>query len=398
VDFIPGTPEENLGHFRTRIARFGANYGVRLHAPFRGRWFCSQGVDGEHTHRGPWRHAADFEVLGADGRTHRGRGQQREDYHCYRLPVLATADGTVVRVVDGVPDNAIGEVDLAERWGNLVLLLHGPGLYSLVAHLAPGSVRVQEGQVVRRGDPLGQCGSSGRSPVPHLHFHLQATPLVGAPTIHLELHEVVAGPADREELRNTCVPARGQQLRNVEPQRDLAHTLRFEVGRTVTLRCDGREEAVTPEMGLLGEQMLRSPRATLYFEHGERLWTVLDVLGSRRSALHLVRACLARVPFEPTGGLTWKDHLPARHVLPWHQRLLLARNRDGRDGIPMRYAARAEGERIVITGTSLPCTATGSPLVRTEAVLLRGKGIERLSLRAAGRAREATHEIGRTER
>jgi len=398
VDFIPGTPEENLGHFRTRIARFGANYGVRLHAPFRGRWICTQGVDGEHTHRGPWRHAADFEVLGADGRTHRGRGDHREDYHCYRLPVLAAADGTVVRVVDGIPDNEIGEVDLTERWGNLVLLVHGPGLYSLVAHLAPGSIQVQEGQVVRRGDPLGQCGSSGRSPVPHLHFHLQGTPLVGAPTIHLELHEVVSGSADREELRNTCVPTRRQQLRNVEPHKGLGHTLRFEVGRTLRLSDDGRVEEVTPEIGLFGEQMLRSSRATLYFEHGERLFTVFDVLGARRSVLHLVRACLARVPFESSERLAWRDHLPARHVLPWYRRLLQARNPDGRDGIPMRYTARSEGQRIVVTGTSLPRSASGAPLVRTEAVLRRGEGIERLRLVAAGHTREATRTNERSNR
>jgi len=392
VDFIPGTPEENLGHFRTRIARFGADYGVRLHAPFRGRWICTQGVDGEHTHRGPWRHAADFEVLGADGRTHRGRGDHVEDYHGYRLPVLAAADGTVVRVVDGVPDNAIGEVDVTRRWGNLVLVTHGPGLFSLVAHLAPGSVQVQEGQVVRRGDALGLCGSSGRSPVPHLHFHLQATPVVGAPTIHLELHEVIAGTADSERLRNTCVPTRGQQLRNVEPQRDLAHTLGFEVGRPLRLRSRGRVEEVTAEIGLLGEQMLRSSRATLYFEHGERLWTVLDVLGARGSALHLVRACLARMPFEVSERISWRDHLPARHVLPWHQRLLLTRNRDGRNGIPMRYAARVDGQRVVITGVSMTRTGTGAPLVRTEAVLRRGKGIERLCLGAAGRSVEVTIE------
>ena len=398
VDFIPGTPEENLGHFLTRVARFGAHYGVRLHAPFRGRWICTQGVDGEHTHRGPWRHAADFEVLGPDGRAHRGRGQRREDYHCYRLPVRAAADGTVGRVVDGLPDNEIGEQDLAERWGNLVLLCHGPGLYSLVAHLAPGSARVQEGQVVRRGDPLGQCGSSGRSPVPHLHFHLQGTPLVGAPTLHLELHEVVAGPTDREELRNTLVPGKGLQLRNVEPQRDLDHTLRFEVGRPLHLVCDGRAEAITPEIGLYGEQMLRSDRAVLLYDHGDRLQTVFDVLGSRRSALHLVRACLARVPYEVGESMAWRDHLPARHVLGWSRRLTLARNRDGRDGIPMRYAARVEGQRIVITGTSLPRTASGAPLVRTEAVLVRNRGIERLRLVAGGRVREASRDERGSER
>jgi len=398
VDFLPGTPEENLGHFRTRIARFGANYGVRLHAPFRGRWVCTQGVDGEHTHRGPWRHAADFEVLGSDGRTHRGRGRHCADYHCYRLPVLATADGTVIRAVDGIPDNAIGEVDLTERWGNLVLLYHGPGLYSLVAHLAPGSLRVQEGQIVRRGDPLGQCGCSGRSPVPHLHFHLQATALVGAPTVHLELHEVVAGPADREELHNTCVPVQRQQLRNVEPHKALAQTLRFEVGRPMKLRLDGRTEEVAAEIGLIGEQMLRSDRATLYFDSGERLFTVFDVLGSRGSALHLVRACLARVPLESSDQMVWHDHLPTRHVLPWYRCLLLSRNRDGRDGIPMRYHARTEGQRIVITGTSLPCNIAGMPLVRTEAVLCRGKGIERLRLVTPGHTREATAQDERKDR
>ena len=29
---------------------------------------------------------------------------------------------------------------------------------------------------------LGLCGSSGRSPRPHLHFHLQGTAALGAPT------------------------------------------------------------------------------------------------------------------------------------------------------------------------------------------------------------------------
>ena len=398
VDFLPGTPEENLSHFRTRIARFGANYGVRLHAPFRGRWVCTQGVDGQHTHRGPWRHAADFEVMDGDGRTFRGPGLRREDYFCYRLPVLAAADGTVVRVVDGIPDNEIGEAELAERWGNLVLLIHGPGLYSLVAHLAPGSIRVQEGQVVRRGDPLGQCGSSGRSPVPHLHFHLQATPVVGAPTIHLELHEVIAGAADREELHSTCVPVQDQQLRNVEPQKGIANSLHFEVGKTLPLRVNGRLEEITPDLGLLGEQMLRSSKATLYFDHGKRLWTVFDVLGSRSSALHMVRACLARVPFESSERLAWRDHLPARHVFPWHRRVFLARNRKGNTGIPMRYTARTEGKRVVVTGTSLPCSAAGTPLVLTKAVLRQGKGIERLHLTAAGRTLEATREESRLDR
>ena len=46
VDFLLGTPEENLHYFKTRLARFGATYWVRLNAPFRGKWTVTQGVEG----------------------------------------------------------------------------------------------------------------------------------------------------------------------------------------------------------------------------------------------------------------------------------------------------------------------------------------------------------------
>ena len=36
VDFLPGTPEQNLNHYHMRVARFGASYAVRVHAPFLG--------------------------------------------------------------------------------------------------------------------------------------------------------------------------------------------------------------------------------------------------------------------------------------------------------------------------------------------------------------------------
>ncbi len=399
VDFVPGTPEENRSYFLTRVARFGAHYGIRLHAPFRGRWICTQGVDGSHTHRGPWRHAADFEVAGADGRVHRGEGTRREEYHGYRLPVLAAADGTVVKVVDGIPDNDIGESNLRERWGNLVLLAHAPGLYSLVAHLAPGSLRVQEGQFVRRGDVVGLCGSSGRSPVPHLHFQLQATAVVGAPTIHLELHDVVAGEREDERLHATLVPVEGQELRNVEPRSEIARRFRFDIDRPLRFRVTDREgerervEVVVPEVGLYGESMLRSAggRSTLYLEVGDRLMTVFDVVGPRRSVLHLVRASLARVPFEAGESLRWTDHLPARHALPWTGRLAieLLPSREARDGLRMHYRARLDGPRLVVEGLSERMGRDGSPLVTSEAVLEGERGLVSVTLKAGGLVRRA---------
>src|SRR5581483_3751312 len=74
VDFAPGTPEANLSYYRTRLARFGLQSAVRFRLPFYGRWTVTQGEGGAHTHKGEWRHALDFEVLGDDGSPHEGAG------------------------------------------------------------------------------------------------------------------------------------------------------------------------------------------------------------------------------------------------------------------------------------------------------------------------------------
>ena len=42
----------------------------------------------------------------------------------------------------------------------------------MYAHLQPGSLKVHEGEKVRRGQVLGLVGNSGNSTEPHLHFDL----------------------------------------------------------------------------------------------------------------------------------------------------------------------------------------------------------------------------------
>lgn len=45
--------------------------------------------------------------------------------------------------------------------------------YSFVAHLRWGTVKVEAGQNVQAGTKLGECGNSGTSFAPNLHYHLQ---------------------------------------------------------------------------------------------------------------------------------------------------------------------------------------------------------------------------------
>ena len=53
----------------------------------------------------------------------------------------------------------------------------GGGNYALYAHFQPGTIRVKEGERVKRGDVLALVGSSGNSLAPHLHFHVMDGPL-----------------------------------------------------------------------------------------------------------------------------------------------------------------------------------------------------------------------------
>jgi hypothetical protein len=68
--------------------------------------------------------------------------------------------------------------DYGSGWGNMVVLAHrlpgGDILFSLFAHMLPGSIRVEEGQVVALGQPLGKVGRTGHSTGPHLHLEFRS--------------------------------------------------------------------------------------------------------------------------------------------------------------------------------------------------------------------------------
>ena len=126
------------------------------------------------------RYAVDYEQLDADDRIYSGE-KEVDSYTIYGQEAIAVADATVVTVVDGVPEQEPGEspqgISPAEADGNSVILDIGGGNYALYGHFQPGSVRVEEGDRVRRGDVLGLVGSSGNSLAPHLHFHVMDGPL-----------------------------------------------------------------------------------------------------------------------------------------------------------------------------------------------------------------------------
>lgn len=76
-------------------------------------------------------------------------------------PIIAPADGVVV----------LAAQQAFTLEGKLLMLDHGMGLNSAFLHLSRIDVKV--GDLVRRGQPIGAIGTTGRSTGPHLHWGMK---------------------------------------------------------------------------------------------------------------------------------------------------------------------------------------------------------------------------------
>lgn len=132
------------------------------------------------------RYAYDFCVVDEKGRMHTGTGEKPEDWFGFGKPVLATADGVVVKAVDAAADHIefnpkFEDVlkDVLTIGGNYVVIDHGNGEFSLFMHMKRGSVAVKPGDRVKRGQKLGEVGWSGDAMFPHLHYQFQRDNYLG---------------------------------------------------------------------------------------------------------------------------------------------------------------------------------------------------------------------------
>lgn len=88
-------------------------------------------------------------------------------------PIKAAASGRVVYS------------DIHSGYGNMIEIDHGNGLISRYAHASKRLVKV--GDVVLRGQKIGEVGSTGRSTGPHLHFEVLSNGTPQNPTRYLNL-------------------------------------------------------------------------------------------------------------------------------------------------------------------------------------------------------------------
>lgn len=119
------------------------------------------------------RFAIDYNKVDEFGHTFAGDRFVLENNLSFGADVLAVADGVVVSAEGGVAEGEVGRrVAGVGARGNYVDLAVGDGIYAVYMHLQAGSVTVQPGDSVRRGQVIGRIGQTGASQAPHLHFHV----------------------------------------------------------------------------------------------------------------------------------------------------------------------------------------------------------------------------------
>ncbi len=155
---------------------------TKLSLPLRGEWLVLWGGDTKelnlHLDAPNQRFAFDFLVVDKTGKTHKGKGRSNEDYYAFGKEILAPADGVVTDVISGVRDNTPGSMNPYSALGNAVFIQHREHEVSVLAHFKQGSIKVKVGDKVKKGQLIGLCGNSGNSSEPHLHYHLQNTPII----------------------------------------------------------------------------------------------------------------------------------------------------------------------------------------------------------------------------
>ncbi len=285
------SPEKNLYsylNYKTRLSNLQENISIQL--PFYGEWTVSQGHNGDITHQGEWKHAWDFIIKQGENQN-KSNGAVVNDYYCYSKAVLAPADGIVEEIVDGIEDNKIGEINIDQNWGNTIIIRHHNKLFTKLSHLKKGSYKVSVGDIVKSGQELANCGSSGRSPVPHLHFQIQETPFIGSKTIKYPIASYFLENNKLADLKSFDIPKENDIIKRPIPDKLMQKAYKWTAGKTFKWIDKSTQEKIRWDVKInyLNQTYIecRNTGAIAFFTATDEIFFFKGFKGVKSSALYL---------------------------------------------------------------------------------------------------------------
>ncbi|NUN10181.1 MAG: urea transporter [Ignavibacteriaceae bacterium] len=306
------SPEENYYYHKNRRARFDKFKISYPELPVFGEWYISQGFDGEYTHKKDWRYAWDFVVVDEKESEYSSEGNRFEDYYCYKLPVISPLDGMISKVIDGIPDNDIGDINVEKNWGNTVIINHYGGLYSALSHLEKDTIKFKEGDYIKKGDIIGQCGNSGRSPYPHLHFQFQLSEKLGEKTFQHPFVHFISKSDGGLKLHLFEYPEKGMRIQNLETHKILKGAFDFYYGRKFSFACEFKDKKFIEEwevkIDIYNNLFLENGSGDIaYFVQAGKVLYFSAYSGNKESALYFFYLSAMQVPFCYHEDLYWED-------------------------------------------------------------------------------------------
>ena len=177
-DLVDIAPPFAAGHYL--VAHGGATEMINVHLRT-----LDQSIERYRPWRGQSKALDIFRITPLGIHKHGWQPADPARYTSFGTTVVAPCNGRIARMVDGINDMPVPQMDPAHMAGNYLAIDCG-GFYVFLAHLRSGSITVTEGEQVDVGKPLAQIGNSGNSSEPHLHVHAQRglpedSPLAGEP-------------------------------------------------------------------------------------------------------------------------------------------------------------------------------------------------------------------------
>lgn len=172
-------------------------------------WKLSQGIwnDPVHGHGGvPWHlqaQAFDFKYDADDD----GIGEEGQ-------PIRAARGGIVYAASDTASGNSWGTGNPPgyNGVGNFLVIEHENKTYGIYWHMQPGSITVNLGDTVQRGDVIAQVGNTGNSSDPHVHFQVSTDWSLGYPMDEIEYPSMQIRFQDANHPSGCWLPRVGEPM------------------------------------------------------------------------------------------------------------------------------------------------------------------------------------------
>lgn len=289
--------------------------------PVAGEVAIVQGFNGKFSHKGPWRHALDFQRPASDV------DDSEYTSSTWGTPVYSPVAGMVEIAKDVIFDNRLGQCNYTDNWGNHIIIRLDNGGWLLLGHFRLGTIAFNPGARVVEGDYLGEIGNSGRSPYPHLHMQVQNSCELGAPTIPFRLaNYIVRDPNDPSAPKWVAsgLPAQGTLLKLGHRNNDVLSILssvspgeavwHLEVSgkpspkyRPRRIKTIERIEIALDEAGRHVFKDRAGNYLTISVDYDA--WRIVECKPGRSLFLRLLALCSTAIPHASSKNMVWDEPL-----------------------------------------------------------------------------------------